>query len=106
MTSPSNLAILRLYVAEPDSVAPWTDDMLSEVLTRLSADLNSAASEIWGMKAARYSALVTVTEAGATRDLNKLFDHATSMAKLYKDRATSAVSVATGAPFTVAIERA
>jgi hypothetical protein len=105
MTTPGNLALLRLHIAEFDSAEPWTDDVLSEVLTRLSDNMNLAASELWSMKAARYSSLVSVTEAGASRDLNKLFDHAAAMAKMYATRAADEAGAVTGSPFTVQIER-
>jgi len=67
--------------------------------------LNLAASEIWSMKAARYAQMVDVAEAGASRRMGQLHEHAVKQAEVYRGRSTAAAAAAGAFTVTRPIER-
>lgn len=91
----AELDVLRHYVDEP-TTAIYGDSFLTDVLTRNGGDVFLAAAEVWGMKAARFSKLVDVTESGSSRKLSDKAKNATSMAAYYRAQSvTPATSVQT-----------
>lgn len=82
-TPPTPMDLLRLYI---DDIMPTdgTDPMFSDadlqfVLDQATGDPERAAVEGWRWKAAKYSALVDVTEGNASRAMSDLQGHALSM---------------------------
>src|SRR5690242_11851158 len=82
-TPPTPMDLLRLYI---DDVQPidGTDPMFSDaelqlVLDQANGDPERAAVEGWRWKAAKYSALVDVTEGNASRAMSDLQEHALNM---------------------------
>lgn len=82
-TPPTVMDLLRLYI---DDVMPtdgsnpmFTDAELQQALDNAQQDPERAAVEGWRWKAAKYSALVDVTEGNASRAMSDLQDHALAM---------------------------
>lgn len=80
---PTPMDMLRLYI---DDVMPldgtdpmFSDDELQSVLDAAGGDPERAAVEGWRWKAAKYAALVDVTEGNASRAMSDLQDHALAM---------------------------
>jgi hypothetical protein len=80
---PTSMDLLRLYI---DDVMPTdgTDPMFSDAelqltLDNANGDPERAAVEGWRWKAAKYSALVDVTEGNASRAMSDLQEHALNM---------------------------
>jgi hypothetical protein len=87
-----DLTVLRHYIDEQDTTI-YADAFLVDVIERNDGDLNAAASEVWGMKAARFSKLVDVTESGSSRKLSDKAKNAASMAAYYKGLGVDVVTV-------------
>lgn len=82
-TPPTPMDLLRLYI---DDVMPtdgsdpmFSDAELTLVLTQANNDPERAAVEGWRWKAAKYAALVDVTEGNASRAMSDLQGHALDM---------------------------
>jgi|SRR6187549_2337121 len=104
------LAQLRKMIDELDDAEGWNDTALELLASgNLNQDgtynLNKAANAGWGIKAARYVELVRISESGSSRDLQQMFEHAITMAKLYGDMDGGEVA-ATPAPQSTKIVRA
>lgn len=90
-----DLAVLRHYIDEPEQTI-YGDAFLIDVIARNDGNLNAAAAEVWGMKAARFSKLVDVTESGSSRKLSDKAKNAQSMAAYYAAQViTASVTVQT-----------
>lgn len=87
MATPEEIGSLRLLIAEATDTH-YTDESLSSRIDA-SSDLNSLAYTIWGEKAARYSALVDITEGGSSRKNSNLQANALTMAKHFAELAAS-----------------
>lgn len=86
---PSPMDLLRLYI---DDVMPvdGSDPMFSEaelqlVLDQANGNPERAAVEAWRWKAAKYAALVDVTEGNASRAMSDLQGHALNMVKHFSN---------------------
>ena len=90
MASLQDINRLRRMVNDPDH-EDVSDSELNDILDRLESDFNLAAAEVWGIKAALYSSMVTVTESGSTRNLSDLSGKALSMQSLYINAANTAI---------------
>ncbi len=94
---------LRRMVAEPDSSNGYADTVLEEIIERYptldadglssddadwtaSYDLNLAASEVWGEKAAALAAAFDFTADGATFARSQAYSQATRMMRRYGAR--------------------
>lgn len=82
-TPPTSMDLLRLYI---DDVMPtdgsdpmFSDAELQLTLDNAKGDPERAAVEGWRWKAAKYSALVDVTEGNASRAMSDLQEHALNM---------------------------
>lgn len=80
MADQEDIDLLRTYVDEP-TVDNWTDEALSGLIDEIG--LESAAARIWRQKQARFSKLVDVTEAGASRKMSQAFAHAQKMSEYW-----------------------
>lgn len=78
MATSDDVALVRTYTDE-DTEDNWTDAQLGVLIDDLGVD--SATARVWREKAARYSRLVDVTEAGASRKMSQAFAHAQALAE-------------------------
>lgn len=85
MATPEQILRLRLMIDETDS-AVYTDEMLGSIIDQAELDLDTAASEVWQQKAARFSTLVDTTESGSSRRMSQLASNALAQAKFYGDK--------------------
>ena len=97
----SDLALLRHMIDEQDETT-YGNAFLEDLLAS-AGSVAAAASQVWGMKAAKYAALVDTAEAGASRKMSQMATQATSMAKHYADEAGGSVG---GASTRFAVTRA
>lgn len=81
MATSEQVSLVRAYTDEPTE-DNWTDVQLSALIDELGVD--SATSRVWSEKQARYSKLVDVSEAGASRKMSQAFDQATKMAAYWR----------------------
>lgn len=81
MATSEHVSLVRAYTDEPTEDA-WTDAALGALIDELGVD--SATSRVWAEKQARYSKLVDVSEAGASRKMSQAFDQATKMAAYWR----------------------
>lgn len=106
MATAEEIAQLRLMIAEPDDVAPWTDAYLGALIDAAEGDLNASSLTIWTSKAASFAGMVDTTESGSSRRLSQLQEQALKMVAFYKNAAeTPEVSDLTGYAYTLPIER-
>jgi hypothetical protein len=84
MATADEIAALRLLIAEPNNVDPWTDAVLGEIIDAVDNDLDAAAYQSWITKAASYASLVDVTESGSSRKLSQLQEQALRMATKFQ----------------------
>ena len=77
MATVDEVALVRAYADEPTQ-DNWTDAALSDLIDGSSVE--EATSRVWTEKMARYSKLVDVSEAGASRKMSQAYDHAKEMA--------------------------
>lgn len=77
MASSDQIALVRLYADEPTQ-DNWTDAQLNLLIDEGSVE--SATAAVWREKQARFSSLVDVSEAGASRKMSQAFDNAQKMA--------------------------
>jgi hypothetical protein len=77
----SDLALLRHMTDEQDETI-YGNQFLEDLLTS-AGSVTAAAAQLWGMKAAKYAALVDTSEAGASRKMSQLASQAQAMATHY-----------------------
>lgn len=82
MATAADIARLRLLVGDP-SEEEVSDYTLEVTLDAMAGNVNRAASEIWGIRAASFSQLVNTTESGSTRNLGDLYKNAMAMKAHY-----------------------
>jgi hypothetical protein len=85
MATAAQIAALRLMIAQPDDVAPYTDAVLGAAIDA-AGNLDAVAYDIWIQKAASASALVDISEGGSSRKMGDLQEQYLAMAKVYGDR--------------------
>jgi hypothetical protein len=102
------LTRLRQFINESDETN-FTDEELLAILEGWTVDgntnVNSAASEVWMMKAAKYAALVDITESGSSRKLSGLQANALKMSKWFKDLSDEQIIAASASSRTREIVR-
>lgn len=81
MASPSDIAIVRLNINEPDDSNGFTDEVIGDLIN--AQGVAGASSSVWLQKAAQWSTLTDVTEAGATHKFSDLSKNALLMAKSF-----------------------
>lgn len=92
MATPEQISELRLKIAEPNDVAPWTSAVLSDVIDA-TGSLDAAAAEVWRGKAAAVAHLVNISEGGSSRSTGDLYKNYTEMANVFEDQATDGAGV-------------
>jgi hypothetical protein len=97
MATVEQIAELRLLVAEPTEDT-YTDAALGVAIDAAGGDLDLVARDIWVQKAAKFSALVDISEAGSSRSMGSLHANALKMVDLFNaklDRTKADVVVGT-----------
>lgn len=84
MATADQINTVRTYTNEPER-ADYSDDLIGGLIDSLGS-VEAAAAEVWDRKAARFSELVNVSEAGASRSLGDLFKNANAQADRYRAR--------------------
>lgn len=79
MATVAEIAALRLLIAEPANVDPYTDTRLGALIDA-GTDSRAIAASLWREKAASYTSLVDVQEGNSKRSLSQLQKQALSMA--------------------------
>lgn len=74
----------------------YSDDILGGIIDSLGS-VEAASAEVWDRKAAKFSELVNVSEAGASRSLSDLYKNALSMSDRWRARIPGAEEDATDA---------
>lgn len=92
MAEAEQISLVRAYTGE-ETEDNWTDAQLGTLVDELGVE--AATARVWREKAARYSRLVDVAEAGASRKMSQAFDHATTMAARWDAIAAEATSTGT-----------
>jgi hypothetical protein len=103
MATAAELNRVRRNVDEPDDSNDYTDDIISDLIREFGVD--GASATIWTEKAAKWSALADVTEAGATHRFSALAGNALSMAKQFAGLASAPEGEAKTGPVIRTIER-
>lgn len=97
MATPEEIAALRLMVAEPNDVAPYTDAVLGAMLDAVSGESIGVAATVWEQKAAAAANLVDMSEGGSSRKMGDLYEQALSMAAHFAARVPPDGSAVKGA---------
>lgn len=85
MTPMDRLRLLLDDEAPTDGSDPqFSDEQLQAILEGAGNDPERAAADGWVMKAAKYAALVDVTEGNASRAMSDMQAHALNMVKLFQ----------------------
>lgn len=103
MASEAEVAEVRANTAQPDDVAPYTDDYINGLID--AGSVTSATLSIWRSKAANYASLVDVQEAGASHKFSDLFKHANDMIKIWSTALAEEDAAASGYPVVNEIVR-
>lgn len=85
MATPDQIAQVRRNTNE-STQEPFADDLIWGLIDDLGS-VEAASASIWEQKAASYSELVNVSEAGASRALGDLYKNALSMADRWRAKA-------------------
>jgi hypothetical protein len=85
MATAEQIAALRLMIAQPEDVAPYTNAVLGAAIDA-AGNLDQVAYEVWIQKAAAASALVDISEGGSSRKMGDLQEQYLAMARVYGDR--------------------
>ena len=105
MATATDIATVRELINEPNDTNGWTDQRISNSIDVKSGDLNAAAADIWGVKAAETYGLVDVSENGSSRKLSDLQKQALSMQAHFQAESDRLVGIVARAPRTRAIVR-
>jgi hypothetical protein len=88
----TDIELLRLYIADPagqDQVFATT--LLADTLDRNSGDVNAAAAEMWGIKAATVADWYLSQTDGALLSRDQVFQHCLKMQTQYKSLSSSSM---------------
>lgn len=99
MATELDIARFRRLTDLPDSVEPWTDTYISNIIDQLGFE--AAASSVWREKAASVAGLTDITESGSTRRLSTLYSQYLAMGSAV----APVEEEVSGGSFTVGIER-
>lgn len=81
MATPEQIAQFRIDINDVEVPYAYTDLQISELIDNLG--YNKAAANVWARKAASFSEMVDITEAGSSRKNSSLFKNAQEMAKYW-----------------------
>ena len=104
MATVAEIAALRILIAQPDNVEPFTDVRLAGLID-IGSDPRVIAASIWREKAASYSVLVDVQEGNSKRSLSQLQKQALSMASSFDSEVAGEAVVLRRGSRTRVIER-
>lgn len=83
MAEPEEIATLSLLVGgTPD----LPDEQLGPIIDSNAGDLDAAAAVVWEIRAAKYHALVNISESGSSRNMGDLYKNAIAMAQYYRGK--------------------
>jgi hypothetical protein len=102
MASASDVKLVRRQVNEP-TTDDYTDTLIGTYIDEIG--ITGATIRIWEEKAARYSDLVDVTEAGASHKYSDLHKNAMAIAKHYRSIEESSDVTGGGRPVVKKIQR-
>lgn len=107
MAEAEQIATIRRMISEPVDEGDFTSAVLGlRIDNEVGGDLNKLAAVIWREKAAHYSELVDISEAGSSRRNSQLYANALAMAKSFDDAAAAGSNTAVSEyPTTRAIVR-
>jgi hypothetical protein len=88
MSTADQVNAVRLYTNEPDRSGDFGDDLIGGLVDSLGG-VEAAAAEVWDQKASKFSELVDVSEAGASRKLSDLYKNAVAQADRFRARAVA-----------------
>src|SRR5688572_2437766 len=91
MATVEQIAEVRLLTAEPDQDF-YTDADLNGQIDAASGNLDLVARDIWLEKAARYVAIVDISEAGSSRSNSVLHARAMQMVAFFEKRLDDAAA--------------
>jgi hypothetical protein len=91
----AQIAALRLLIAQPDNVEPYTDAVLGALIDAESNQY-TIAYQIWTQKAASVAGLVDISEGGSSRKMGDLYEQSLSMASNMRVRADEVGAIAGG----------
>lgn len=77
MAEAGDIGYVRKNVGEDFEGSTYTDDYIGDLIDQLG--VTSSVVSIWREKAASYSMLVNVSEAGSSHSASDLFKHASEM---------------------------
>lgn len=87
MATAEQITTLRRMIDDPAGADQiYSDLSLSALIDQAEGDLDATAAELWQEKAASFSRLVDVSEAGSSRKMSDLYKNALTMAKHYQER--------------------
>lgn len=95
MATASDILILRGNVNELADADPYTDAALGMLVDAMG--VAGASRSIWQRKAAEFSTMVDVSEAGASHKFSSLFDHAKTLALYWESQEATAPDAPTAA---------
>lgn len=84
MATAAEIAYVRELIGEPDGSNGWTDTKIGTFIDE-SASTRLAASDIWGVKASKYSKMVDISESGSSRKMSGLLDNALKLQKALRE---------------------
>lgn len=84
MATPTEIALLRQKIQEPQNVDPYTDDFLSNLIDQYGMD--SAAGQVWEAKAASVAKLVDISEGGSQRKMSQVFTQYSTLADKFNSK--------------------
>jgi hypothetical protein len=108
MATTDQLAALRRAADVSATDPTYTDGLIGTLIDTLG--VNGAAAVIWREKAAKYATMVSMSEAGSSRNLSDMWQRAVDMQAMYErladeeEQAEDPTNL-TGYSYTIGIER-
>ena len=81
MATTEEISAVRLLIADNTPPYAFSDEEISAAIDANDGDLRKTSGGFWESKAARYSTMVDISEAGSSRKNSGLFSNAVAMAK-------------------------
>jgi len=103
MSTPAEIAELRLAIKESADAEPYTDELLGTFID--SYGMDTATYKLWRSKLAAVANLVDMSEGGSSRKMSQLFDHYTKIVASYAPAGEGSGTEVVEAPRTRKIER-
>lgn len=81
MATAAQIAELRIAINEPDNVAPYTDELLGQLIDEYGVE--DAGYNIWVAKRNKAASLVDISEGGSSRKTSQVFTQFDAIVKSY-----------------------